>query len=225
MAGGVDGADDSPPPPDGNPPPPPPGGNPASAQTAGDLYADLIQKQLADEDQRKASIEQKGTAVVTSSGVLVTLLFGLAGFTTATPGFKLSGSTALLLGLSLGAFLLAAIGGIASNWLLNYPVISVAAFTHLLGQSNGPFPPARFRVSQASIGILKGSRKQTNKKAFVLTAAQAFQVVAVALAAWAVLTIVLAHQPTAPVVKATNIAGADGHAPLPATMTSPAKSP
>src|ERR1700682_4209777 len=75
------------------------------------------QQPRADEDQRKGSIEQRGAAVVTTSGVLIALLFGFAGFTTTAPGFRAAGATGLLLAFALVAFLIAAVLGILSNWL------------------------------------------------------------------------------------------------------------
>ena len=167
------------------------------ASTAGDLYADVVQKQLADEDQRKGSIEQRGAAVVTTSGVLIALLFGFAGFTTTAPGFRAAGATGLLLAFALVAFLIAAVLGILSNWLLNYPVMSHAALTALINQSDKPYPPARYRVSEARIAILTGARQQNTRKALALTGAQSFQVLALVLAGLAVLTIVLASSPGA----------------------------
>jgi hypothetical protein len=159
------------------------------APTAGELYADLIKEQLKAEEDRKASIEQKGASIVTTAGALIVLFFGLAGFTTTAIGFRAEGITGWLLAGSLVAFLLAAAGGIATQWLFFYPVIKGEALTKLLAQSNKPLPPARFRVSQARIEILKGARSQNTTKGIVLTIAQTLQVLAILLAATAVLTI------------------------------------
>ena len=41
------------------------------------IYSDYIKEQLDAQEARKISLEQRGLAVITTSGVLVTLLFGL----------------------------------------------------------------------------------------------------------------------------------------------------
>jgi hypothetical protein len=49
----------------------------AARPTAGLVYGPLINAQVEDEQARKTSLEQRGLAVITTSGVLVSLLFGL----------------------------------------------------------------------------------------------------------------------------------------------------
>ena len=41
------------------------------------IYADYIKEQQEAQEARKVSLEQRGLAVITTSGALVTLLFGL----------------------------------------------------------------------------------------------------------------------------------------------------
>src|SRR5438876_2404695 len=48
------------------------------AEDAGSVYADFIEKELDDQRASKTSMEQRAVAVVTTAGVLVTLLFGFA---------------------------------------------------------------------------------------------------------------------------------------------------
>jgi hypothetical protein len=42
----------------------------------GEFYADFIEEELVDQRASKASLEQRGLAVVSTSGVLVAILFG-----------------------------------------------------------------------------------------------------------------------------------------------------
>lgn len=44
-------------------------------EQAGSAYTNLIDEQLETEQNRRASIEQRGLSVLTTSGTLVTLLF------------------------------------------------------------------------------------------------------------------------------------------------------
>lgn len=46
------------------------------------VYGEFIKDELEVQDKRKASFEQRGLAVITTSGVLVTLLFALAALST-----------------------------------------------------------------------------------------------------------------------------------------------
>jgi hypothetical protein len=50
-----------------------------TALRAGDVYGPLMVTMLSDQAARKTSIEQRAVAVITTSGVLVTLLVGLSG--------------------------------------------------------------------------------------------------------------------------------------------------
>src|SRR5215212_326740 len=45
-------------------------------------YGEFVKDELAAQDQRKASFEQRGLAVITTSGTLVTLLFALSALAT-----------------------------------------------------------------------------------------------------------------------------------------------
>lgn len=60
-------------------------------------YQELLVGLLAEERERKKSIEQRGLSVVTSSGTLATLLFALAVLVTGSKGFQLPGSSRQLL--------------------------------------------------------------------------------------------------------------------------------
>lgn len=58
------------------------------------VYSDFLAGELAAQDARKASFEQRGIAVVTTAGTLVTLLFGLAALSTSVAkAQQLSGAT------------------------------------------------------------------------------------------------------------------------------------
>src|SRR3989442_1204674 len=101
------------PPPPPLPPPPAPPGSPLP--TAPNSLSDLIKEQLKDERDRKSSIEQRGVAVISTSGALVSLLFGLAAVVTVSKQFVVSDQTKALLILSLPFFLYGPISGIGAN--------------------------------------------------------------------------------------------------------------
>jgi hypothetical protein len=69
---------------------------------AGDVYAEVIDELLEHERSRKASLEQKALAVITSSGVLVTLLFGFSSLTKTQQAPIPLGARILLLAALVG---------------------------------------------------------------------------------------------------------------------------
>lgn len=84
--------------------------------SAGDrIYRELIEAELDDQDARKASFKARAVGVITSSGAIVTLLFGLAAVTTKADDFKLNDAARRWLGASLGVFLLAVLLALAVN--------------------------------------------------------------------------------------------------------------
>jgi hypothetical protein len=54
----------------------------------GSVHGAFVSRQLDDQRALKDSLERRASAVITTSGVLVTLVFGLATITTKTKGYK-----------------------------------------------------------------------------------------------------------------------------------------
>jgi uncharacterized membrane protein len=95
-------------------------GSPEAPATATDpgssVLAACVQEQLARQDARKTSLEQRGITVITTAGALVTLLFGLAAFTTKrSQTFALPGGASYLLVAALVLFFGAALAAILTN--------------------------------------------------------------------------------------------------------------
>jgi uncharacterized membrane protein len=88
------------------------------------VYGAFLDAELKAQDARKASFEQRGLAVVTTSGVLVTLLFALAGLSTeAKQTFALPQNARAWLAAALVAFVLAAAAALATNLPLSYQAV------------------------------------------------------------------------------------------------------
>jgi hypothetical protein len=152
------------------------------------LYADMAQQLLDEEDDRKNSIEQKGSNVLTTSGLLVTLLFAFASL--ARPQLTVSGAPLLLLAASLVAFVVASIFSVSCQWLLSYPMVPAHTIHDLvLNWWDKPYDPAQRRLAEAKAGILARARVQNARKGLALIAAQSFQILGILLAGIAVLTI------------------------------------
>jgi len=152
------------------------------------VYAPLLESQLTEESSRKSSFEQRGVAVITTSGVLVSLLFGLAAVVTDAKGFALPGGSRVLLLVALILFILAAVGGIISNWPVKYLQVRIENLQRLVDAVNWSGPPkiASRRVAEAQVAILAHARRRNELKGYALIAAMITQVLAVVALAAAV---------------------------------------
>jgi hypothetical protein len=123
--------------------------------TAGDVYARVIDELLQQERDRKASLEQRGLAVITSSGVLVTLLFGFSALTRTQQAAPLPVITRLLLIAAMVAFLIAALMSLGINRPVNYAPLGVKTDLQLMvsdmwrdSAADGQWLIAKFRVGE-----------------------------------------------------------------------------
>jgi hypothetical protein len=85
-----------------------------------DVYADFVNSLVDAETSRKSSLEQRGIAVITTSGTLVTLLFGLIAVITSSTTFVLPSQVHGWLAAAAILFVLAALTGIVVNVPLFY---------------------------------------------------------------------------------------------------------
>lgn len=82
---------------------------------ASEIYAAVIDHELEQERERATSLEQRAMAVVTSSGVLVTLVFGFGTLIKGQESFHLSLATRIILALALVSFVVAAVMSLLTN--------------------------------------------------------------------------------------------------------------
>jgi hypothetical protein len=93
---------------------------------AGEIYAAVIDFELEQERARRTSLEQRAMAVVTSSGVLVSLVFGFGAVVKgqgAVPRFPTGAR--VLLALALLAFVAAAVMSLITNRPRDYKPLGV----------------------------------------------------------------------------------------------------
>jgi hypothetical protein len=88
---------------------------PAFRDDAGVEYAALLESELADARANKASLEQRAIALVSTSGVLVTALFGLVAFLTNSETFRLPHDAKPPLYVALGLFAFAGLMALMVN--------------------------------------------------------------------------------------------------------------
>jgi hypothetical protein len=90
------------------------------SDSAGSVYLDLIQKQVDGEQRRKDSLEQRGMALVTLSGVMAGVVFALVTWATREGQPALAGGTRNLLVASVAGFFLGAVCGVIANRTFKY---------------------------------------------------------------------------------------------------------
>jgi hypothetical protein len=169
----------------------------AAEQTAGlAVYLPLLEKLLIQENSRKSSLEQRGSAVITTSGVLVSLIFALAAVVVDAQGFALPGVSRMFLIVALTLFVLAAVAGIISNWPLSYQQIRIEDMHRLVSVKNWHGPPeiAAQRVAESRVAILERARRLNRRKARAVLVAMILQILAV-IGLAASVTVILIETP------------------------------
>ena len=169
---------------------------------AGQAYNDLIVAQLAEERAAKASIEQRASGVIGSSGTLVTLLLALAALVTSSKTFELSVLTRVLLGVAVVLFVVAAAVAIYINWpRKTYEEANLANIKKLVDDPDAwseDFASGLNNTADASLSILKSARTVNTQKAGWLRWAMRAEIAAIgtlAITAISALTELGAPQP------------------------------
>lgn len=158
---------------------------PASGVVA---YGEFVKDELAAQDQRKASFEQRGIAVITTSGALATLLFALAALSTKqSQTFVLpAGARDWLVG-ALVLFVLAAIAAVITNVPVGYEAVDADEIKGRLKED----PPRNTEAAAKDIALtrvkaLRSAKKKNGRKGKVLFAGMVAEVLAVACVAAAI---------------------------------------
>jgi hypothetical protein len=152
------------------------------------MYAELIKQQLVEQEARKTSFEQRGITVITSSGVLVSLLFGIGAVVTASNQYSPSTSTRTLLAWAAAGFAAAAVLGIVANLPLGYKAMNQSDLSGLLQAAawDQPVEQALRQVTEARLDMLGRARCLNGLKGWFLFGAVILEAVAIGLVAWAV---------------------------------------
>jgi hypothetical protein len=152
------------------------------------LYFEFFHELIRDQNDRKASIEQRGLAVITSTGALVTLLFGLVTIASAADANALPRAAH---GPFVAGAVLLVLAGICAL-LTNIPSRKYQNLD--AGRTDDIFDrwwskskeDAELRISVMRAGVFAAAQEANNRKAKVLVIALLFEiagVVATALAA------------------------------------------
>jgi hypothetical protein len=161
------------------------------AEVSGSSFGPTIKDQLDEERARKNSLEARGIGIVTSSGALATLLFGLVAFTRGTNNqlhWNIGTPARVALLVGVGLFAVAALLGLAANYPGDYREAAVDRLENRVepGEWHKPDPvDAARRDARINVIAIKAARLVNGKKARAVRwgiAAEAAATAAVALA-------------------------------------------
>jgi len=162
---------------------------PASSNGEGGaaVYASYVAAQVARQEERKGSFEQRGLAVITTSGVLVSLLFGLTAVLTGAADYHLpDGSRGWILA-ALVCFVVAAIAGLLTNLPLKYSGVTGDALKDVIEKRWGDSCTAAEReVALTELKVLRQAKKRNWLKGRSLVIAIGAEIIAVLCLAVAV---------------------------------------
>ncbi len=143
---------------------------PAEGDTGAAVYSDYIKSLEDDETARKSSLESRGVNIITTSGTLVTLLFGLVAVLTGSKNFSLPAPAHTYLIVAVVLFVVATGLGV----IINLPIFyRAAALTIRDLQTVWPWSAsdAEAKVAVTRLEIITSARKGNAIKAWLLFAA------------------------------------------------------
>ncbi|MEJ2855718.1 MULTISPECIES: hypothetical protein [unclassified Saccharothrix] len=159
----------------------------------GKTYAGFIEAEVKAERERRAAFDARGQALITTSGVLVTLLTGVAALvkTAATPRFPVAVTATT--GAALLLFAAAAACGVVAGWNRHYAVTAPRTLGRMVADHwTDDEVDARNNVATLMVRTLETLRHSNGFKARWVATGLVVQVVAlVVLGVAAVLT--MAH--------------------------------
>jgi len=155
------------------------------------VFADFVDSLLSEQEDRKRSLEQRGAAVITSSGVLASLLFALVALVTGADGYVLPTDAEAPLVVALVLFSLAGVGGVASNIPVPYKGVDAKDFLSIVENQWNTYTESE-ALQMATVTRAKqfsGAKSWNQAKAWAVLVAQALEVLAVGTLALAIFRI------------------------------------
>jgi hypothetical protein len=163
-----------------------------SEEVAGPVIAQLIAKEVERTQAITASLQSRGLAVISSSGTLVTLLFGLSALATRAADFTLTAATKAPLIVAAVLLVLAAVAGIATNAPRQKHAIGLDGLAPLLDDESwsAQAKHAVQATARAQLRIAKAAREANRTMARFLLAGIALEIAGVACITWAVIALI-----------------------------------
>ncbi|HET6707089.1 hypothetical protein [Amycolatopsis sp.] len=144
----------------------------------GSSFRALLDDQLSDERAKKNSLEQRGIAVISTAGTLVTITLGFVALATRTPTYVLGAPVVVLLVVALGGLIVAAAAGLLVNLPARLPIVDAAELTAADEEDDDPETER-----EVIAHLLTGLRKVNRRRARILFAALLLEVAALAVMA------------------------------------------
>jgi len=165
--------------------------NPAPVPDDGNIYAAYIKSLLDHEQDRKSALEAKASAVITTSGALVTLLFGLVAVVTGATNFKLPETSRDWLIAAVLLFVIAAgLGILTANIPVPYGQATFQA-DQLQQVWSHPAFAARENVAKAQLELIPVTTRRNDLKVKLVISATVTELFALGALAAAVILILI----------------------------------
>jgi hypothetical protein len=164
---------------------------------AGDAYSRLIDDQLGEERARKASLEQRAVGVITTSGAVVTLVFGFTAVVNGSGALHLPDAARLELFVALFLLLAAVVVAVVVGFPVTYLEVDKEGLEKMIEATDWSNPDvieARRRTSQAATGIIISARKANGDKANLLIVALGLEVLGIVTLALGAMATLLVNQ-------------------------------
>ena len=146
------------------------------------VYAEYIREQLEAQEARKASLEQRGLAIVGTAGGLVTLLFGLTALTLERDVVTLPTGSRVLLVAALFLFVAAGLAALVTNIPMSYEGVTTEALRGAVANRWDDTSAEAVRMTSLTrITVLESAKRKNNVKAVALFAGMVLEIAAVAL--------------------------------------------
>jgi hypothetical protein len=153
--------------------------------------ATLLNDEWARETSRKDSLEKRGITVITTSGVLVTLIFA---FTSAVAKGNSLGNFTLgekiAIAIALLFFVISAAFGIATNTPRNYAGVDYETLKQI-STNETPQTPITELMWSDLVDALATSRSRNDTKAAALSLSIVFQTIAIFVVAVTVMIVII----------------------------------
>jgi hypothetical protein len=160
-----------------------------------ELYSEFIKDQLDEEQERKKSFEQRGVTVITTSGALVTLLFGLTALSVKGEStFEIPTLSATFLTVGLVFFVVAAVLALLTNIPRSYESVTVDSLWRAVADRWGDTEAtASAMVAKTRLKEIRTAKTINREKGYLLSASMVCEILAVALVAAAMAKIVWSY--------------------------------
>ena len=158
---------------------------------AGTATRRLLEDQIADERERRESLESRGAGVITTGGVIVSLVVGVAAAFTDPSKVDVPHVSLVLTYVALTSLLVAAVLAIAVVLPTKYQGVDPMSFVRLLEEHwwNAPLGPTDRRTAEAQLSVLISTRRANRDKAILLSFALGAEAIAVVLLGFASLLV------------------------------------